>query len=70
MGKRGRKKAQSVLEYVIMLIAIVAAIIAAVSLFGLKADKSADETKGLGKLLFKMSDKITTESKQIADMVE
>lgn len=70
MGKRGRKKAQSVLEYVIMLIAIVAAIIAAVSLFGLKADKSADETKGLGKLLFKMGEKLGTDSQEIANMVE
>lgn len=59
-----KRKGQSILEYVIVLTAIVAAIAGI-----LLTNFQKDETKGLGKLFKKSADKITTESKKIVDMV-
>lgn len=60
-GKRG----QSMLEYVIVLVAIVATLVFALT----TVFKRGDTTKGLGKLLNKAAGKITTETGKITTMV-
>lgn len=63
-----KKRGQSVLEYVIMLTAIVAVILAGVALtatgFGTK-----DETGGLGKILKQSASTIETKTAEIGSMV-
>lgn len=63
-------KAQSILEYVILLTVVVAAVIVGITAFGINANKTVDQTKGLGKLLFKMNEKMVTESARIANMAK
>lgn len=59
-----KKKAQSILEYVIVLTAIVTAVVAAVSFLGRK-----DTSNGLGKLMYNSSQRITTESAKVRDII-
>ncbi len=59
-----RKRGQSILEYVIILTAIIAAIILAVTTLGQK-----DNTGGLGKLMDQAGKRIQTETNNIANIV-
>lgn len=65
MKRIGYKKAQSVLEYVIILTVVVGAILLGVSQLG----TSANPGKGLGKLFYNMNTKMSTEAQKVADMV-
>ena len=58
-------KGQSMLEYVIILTAIVTAIIAAVTVLGKQND-----TAGLGKLMHQTGERIKTESAKIPEMIK
>lgn len=62
--KMNRKKSQSILEYVIVLAAIIAAIA-----IGIKQFASKEEDKGLGKLMKKSGDIITEASGNILSEV-
>lgn len=60
-----RRRGQSTLEYIIVLTAIVAGVIAAVTTFGKK-----DSSGGLGMLMNKTANKITTESERISNIIK
>lgn len=60
-----RKKAQSILEYVIVLTAIVVAIIVGVSML-----TSHNADRGLGKLMHGAGDRIANESQRISGMIK
>lgn len=62
-----RKKGQSVLEYVIVLTAIVAGIVFAINGLGLW---NHDSTQGLGKLMNRSATRMTTETAKIANMIQ
>lgn len=61
-----KKKGQSILEYVIVLIAIVACIAWAATQF--IANKDKDAPKGVGKLMQQTGQAINTATKEIADI--
>ena len=61
-----KRKGQSTLEYVVVITAIIATIIAVVATTIGKKDKGA----GLGKLMYQTGERIKTESGKIADMVK
>jgi len=58
------RRAQSTLEYVIVLTAIVAAVLAAATLIG-----NSDQTRGVGKIMYDSGERIKAESGQIATIL-
>ena len=62
-----RKKSQSILEYVIVLAAIIAAIAVGVTKF---ANKDKEDPKGVGKLMQEAGNTITKASKGILDQTK
>ena len=67
-GKMKRtKRAQSVLEYVIILTAIVVGVIAGIALF--IGDKNIDSPTGIGKIMKKAGTKITDASAKVKTIV-
>lgn len=63
-------KGQSVLEYVVILSAIVLAVIVGIYMLGLTPTRTLDQTKGLGKMLYQVNRTLENKSSEFRNFTK